>query len=316
MVDINWNAAYGFWLVARHGSFANAARALPSGSVQALHKRVRRLEAKETLDLHLLRSRGVKGVRLTEAGKRLYEYLDLVFRDFDKLTSELRGEASGSLGVAATSFVANNYLEKIIAAFSPQHPNISVHLHVCDTPEVMAFVENGRTDLGICSPLSPVPGAVVVPVVPMLFQLLVPADRKRRRRVTTWREVVQFPLILPEKTSVLYQAFDELMRKEGLDTAIQIKAELTTPELSLEAVRAGLGVAIVAIGPRFPRNPAGVIRLNPPPGLPRLHLSVLYKKSSYIPKYMNEFVQTVASVMSGMTKTLELCTPPGPLSGG
>lgn len=301
MVDINWNAAYGFWLVAKHGSFADAARALPRGSVQALHKRVRGLEAKSNLSLGLLRSRGVKGVRLTDAGKRLYEYLDLVFRDFDRLTSDLREETSGKLEIAATSFVANNYLQKLITTFCTQYSDVSIHLNVCETPEVMALVGNGRADVGICSPLSAVPGTVAVMACPMLFQLLVPADRNYPQHFTSWREVVQFPLILPERTSALRQGFEALMRKEGLATVIQIKAELTTPELSLEATRAGLGLALVAIGPRFPHRPARIICLNPPPGLPRLNLAVLYEKDAYIPKYMNAFIQTVVSVMSPMT---------------
>ena len=55
---------YGFWLVAEHHSFAHAARALPFGSTQALHKRVRTLENRENLNMRLLRSRGVKGVSI------------------------------------------------------------------------------------------------------------------------------------------------------------------------------------------------------------------------------------------------------------
>lgn len=298
MADINWNAVYGFWLVGKHGSFASAARALPRGSVQALHKRVRELEAKDNLGLGLLRSRGMKGVRLTEAGKRLYEHLDLVFRDFDRLTADLRGETSGKLEVAVTSFVANAYMGKLIVAFSAQCPDVSLHLSVCESPEVTAFVENGRVDVGICSTLSAPPGTVALVACPMLFQLLVPADRNYPRRFTSWREVVQFPLILPEKTSALRQAFDALVAKEGLTSMIQIKADLTTPELSLEAARAGLGLAIVAIGPQFPRNPAGIMRLKPPPGLPLLNLSILYGENDYIPKYVNTFIQTAISVMS------------------
>jgi DNA-binding transcriptional LysR family regulator len=103
MPDINWNAVYGFWLVAEHGSFAAAARSLPRGSVQALQKRVRGLEKKHNLNLRLLRSRGAKGVELTEAGRRLYELLNPVFESFDALAGELRDEASGPLTVAMST---------------------------------------------------------------------------------------------------------------------------------------------------------------------------------------------------------------------
>src|SRR5579872_5078812 len=104
MHNINWNAVYGFCLVSEHHSFAHAARALPFGSIQALHKRVRTLESKENLNLKLLRSRGVKGIELTEAGQRVFQLVAPVFRDFERLTAELRGEDSGSLHIAATAF--------------------------------------------------------------------------------------------------------------------------------------------------------------------------------------------------------------------
>ena len=301
MPDINWNAAYGFWLVAKHGSFAEAARALPRGSIQALHKRVRGLETKNNLDLHLLKSRGVKGVQLTEAGQRLYECLNQVFRDFDNLASDLRAEASGTLHVAATAFVAENYVSGIIAAFSPRFPDVSIHLRVCAPPEVMFQVENGRADIGICAPFGPLPAVTAARACPMRLELLVPSGSSKAP-FASWEQIVKFPLILPEKTSVVRQAFDELMRKRGLESRVRVKAELTTPDLSLEAVRAGLGVAVVAAGPRFPAHPAGILRLNLPPGLPRLHLSVVTGKNHYTPSYMAAFLTAAVSTMSKRAK--------------
>jgi DNA-binding transcriptional LysR family regulator len=80
MVDINWNAVYGFWLVSKYGSFAEAARALPRGTVQGLNKRVRQLESEQNLNLKPFRSRGIKGVELTESGRRLVALVDPVYR--------------------------------------------------------------------------------------------------------------------------------------------------------------------------------------------------------------------------------------------
>ena len=108
--DVNWNAVYSFWLVAQCGSFAEASRRLPSGTIQGLHKRVRQLEGESGLRLRLLKSRGVKGVELTEAGRQLQQLVNPVFCSFDQLTAELRGELTGTLRVATTALGAFNYI--------------------------------------------------------------------------------------------------------------------------------------------------------------------------------------------------------------
>src|SRR5579872_2085562 len=149
MTEINWNALYGFWLVAESHSFAAASRALRQDSSQALHKRVRKLE--EDFKLRLLRSRGAKGVELTEGGRRIFELVSPIFRDIDRLAAELRGEDSGPLHLAASDFTAHDFVPDILAVFCPMFPRVSVHLHMREPQEVVALAESGRIDFGMCA---------------------------------------------------------------------------------------------------------------------------------------------------------------------
>jgi DNA-binding transcriptional LysR family regulator len=300
--DINWNAIYGFWLVSETHSFAAASRSLPRGSVQALHKRVRTLE--DTLKLRLLRSRGTKGVELTEAGRRIFKLIDPMFRQFDRLTDELRAEDSGPLHVAATGFCCHNFLPDVLSAFCPQVPNVSVHVHMREASEVVALVQSGRVDFGVCSPPANLGKCEIRVEVPLPSAILVPKKHELARGVRSWKDVVRHPLILPERESLLRTHFDDLMVEENLFSFIHVKAEFTAPGLSLQAVRDGLGVALVDLGPRLLANLEGVLPLAPPPGLPRMRLAVLCQRNRYLPRYMRSFLETVSRVMRSLPKGL------------
>jgi len=293
--DINWNAVYGFWLVGEHHSFAAAARVLPRGSVQALHKRVRTLE--ESLEFRLLRSRGIKGVELTEAGRRVFELIAPVFRDFDRLAAELRGEDSGPLHVAATEFASHNFLPEILSAFSPLFPNVSIHVHMRTTADVIGMVESGRVDFGICSPPASLAKCVVKVEMPLPSAILVPRRHRFHGGIRSWKDLLEEPLILPERDSLLRTAFDQVMEREKLVRDLHVKAELTAPGLAVQAVRAGLGVALVSVGPRLLGSLQGVLLLDPPAGLPGMRLAVVCQSSRYLPRYMQRFLDAATRVM-------------------
>jgi len=293
--DLNWNAVHGFWLVAEHRSFAAAARVLPRGSVQALHKRVRTLE--EHLNFRLLRSRGIKGVELTEAGHRVFELVSPVFRDFDRLTAELRGEDAGPLHVAATEFACHNFLPEILARFGPLFPRVSIHVHMRTTADVLAMVESGRTDFGICSPPASLGNCVAKVEAPLPSAVLIPRRHRLRGGIRSWADLVEEPLILPERDSLLRTAFDQLMERKKLSRGLRLKAELSAPGLCAEAVRAGLGIALVSVGPRLRGDLHGLSLLDPPSGLREMCLAVVCQTNRYLPKYMQHFLETAAQVM-------------------
>lgn len=296
MKDINWNAAYGFWLVAECGSFADAARVLPRGSVQALHKRVRTLESEGHLNLSLLQSRATKGVELTEAGRRLFDLTSPVFRAFEGLSSELRCEDTGPLRLATTVFGSNSYVADIVSQFSPRFPRVSLHLSLREPLDVIDLVESGEVDFGICSPTSALVDCEAKVSIPLRSAVVLPRGHQLSKGIPSWRDLVKEPLILPERGSMLRKIFDDLMERENLSSLVRLKAEMTTPELSVEAVRAGLGVALVAMGPGVLPKLRGMLRMNLPPGLPNMSLSVLCRKKRFLPKYMRHFLAVASGV--------------------
>jgi len=297
MPDVNWNAIYGFWLVAKYGSFAEAARALPRGTVQALNKRVRQLESAQNLDLRLFRSRGVKGVELTEAGLRLHALLDPVFTSFDVLAGELRGEDSGSLALATNGFAAYNYVPEILTSFHKAFPMILTSLRVRNSTEVISLVDKGLVDFGIgAMPIGPTSLASAARM-PSRVRLVALRGHRLVHGSITWTEVVRERLVLHERTSMLRQAFEDLLRRKNLTPKLQIAAEVDSSELAFEMVRAGFGVALVPIGHRDGARLKGLATIRPPQGLPDLDGAILYRADRYLPKYMTWFLETATNII-------------------
>jgi DNA-binding transcriptional LysR family regulator len=302
MPDVNWNAIYGFWMVAKYGSFAEAARALPRGTVQALNKRVRQLETAQNLDLRLFRSRGVKGVELTEAGRRLHALFDPVFGSFDVIAAELRGEDSGPLALAATSYAAYNYVPEILTNFHKAFPMILTTLRVRNSTEVLSLVNKGLVDFGICAmPIGPTSLAAAART-PSRIGLVAPRNHRLVHGSITWAEVVRERLVLHERTSMLRQAFEDLMQRKNLTSKLQIAAEVDSSELAFEMVRAGFGVALVPIGHRDRARLKGLATIRPPQGLPNLDGAIFYRPDRYLPKYMAWFLETATNVIQNSAR--------------
>ena len=299
MRQINWNAIYGFWLVAEHGSFAAAAKQLPYGSVQALHKRVRQLESDENLNLKLFRSRGVKGVQLTEAGRRLHELVDPLFKPFELFAAELRGEDAGRLVVALSSYAEYHYIPGVLNTFHQRFPKVTVKLQACEPLEAINSIERSLADVGFCSPWHTPHLVTVRARAPIPLEILAPRSARLGSEPLTWPQILDAPFVLLDRSSVIRQVFDDFLRRKNLLAKLRVAAEVNKFELAVDAVAAGFGVAIVPVGPRPIRGLRGVRRLKPPPGLAEVDIAVLCREDLYMPRYMKAFVEIAANAIGG-----------------
>ncbi len=297
MLDVNWNALYGFWVVAEHRSFSAAARALPRGTVQALYKRVRQLEEPQNLNLKLFRSRGVKGVELTEAGSRLYRLLDPPFRSVARLISELQDEDRGPLVVAMTGYCAYNYGPRIIPGFQKRFPNVSLTIRVLPAANIIALLEKGHADIGLCSPPTIAKHLTTGVSAHLPIEIIATRGHALASGPITWKDVVREPLVIPARNSRFRLEFERLMYRKNLSSQLRVVTEVNEGELAVAAVRSGVGVAIIGVGPRLIPHLSGLARIAPPPGLPKQEVAILHRSDRYLPAYMRAFQQTVAAVI-------------------
>lgn len=292
--DVNWNAVYSFWLVAQCGSFAEASRRLTSGTIQGLHKRVRQLEGVSGLNLRLLRSRGVKGVELTEAGRQVQQLVNPVFSSFDHLTAELRGEKTGTLRVATTALGAYNYIPRILADFRAAFPTVSVSVRIRSEAEVIALAESGLVDFAIAAAPAHSERLTVTAKTRISFHLVASRDHRWPAGSLSWGQVLEQPLIVPERVSGIRLSLEDLLTRRKLISKLVVSAEVTSAELAVELVRSGFGVALIPYAPRLAESLVDLCVVDVPPGLTEKNIAVMHNEELYLPAFMKRFREIAA----------------------
>ncbi|ABF42125.1 transcriptional regulator, LysR family [Candidatus Koribacter versatilis Ellin345] len=135
MDSLNYNHLHYFWTVARLGSISRAATELDV-SQPTISEQLRKLE--ETLGTELFLRVG-RGLRLTEAGERTFQYAERIFALGQEMRAALKGESPAKavrLAIGITHAVPEIVAHQIIAtALKSKH---QLHL-ICvrDHPEML-----------------------------------------------------------------------------------------------------------------------------------------------------------------------------------
>ncbi len=122
-----------FNLVARHGSFGQAARA--TGRPKAtLSRRVAELES--SLGLRLL-ERGAKGLKLTEEGRALHERTGALLAEVDETAAAIAaggGKPQGRLRISAPLLFSQAAMGRLASGFAMQYPDVRLEVTTEDRP--------------------------------------------------------------------------------------------------------------------------------------------------------------------------------------
>ncbi|MCU0828072.1 MAG: LysR substrate-binding domain-containing protein [Tabrizicola sp.] len=219
-----------FDATARHGSFAEAGRAL-NVTHAAVTQAVRGLEAE--LGVTLVQRAG-RTVALTEAGKRLAQSLGEGFGAIAAGVADLRQtEARRVLRVATTTFIAETHVLPRLADFWAKHPGIEVAM----TPSP-ASVDLGREGFDLA--------------IRVLEEGWVePEGLEIRRLIRTPLLATCAPQLAdldPMEIPWLDgpgTAWDrEQLRKAGIDPDALRKVQFGSPHLEMSAARQGLGAML------------------------------------------------------------------------
>jgi DNA-binding transcriptional LysR family regulator len=231
-----------FEAVSRHGNFTRAAEELymaqPTVSVQ-----IRKLT--ETIGLPLFEHVG-KRVFPTEAGRKLYcacQAIVKAFSDVEEAFSAIRGLESGSLRITVSS--AGKYLApRLLAEFVKSCPGVAVSVHVERRQTVLQRLGDNLDDLYILGNAPEGDDVIVQRLVPNpLLVFACPNHPLAGERSVPFARLAREPLLMRERGSGTRIATERLFAGHGVEPSIRM--ELGSSEAIMEAVQAGLGIAIL-----------------------------------------------------------------------
>jgi DNA-binding transcriptional LysR family regulator len=218
-----------FCTAADSGSLGRAALRL-GVSQPALSKRLASLEAAAGTQLL---ERSSKGVKLTPAGRRLYEEARTLLAQAAKLETVLVGlrRSGGPVRLAASHSATEAIVAQLLGELGGEQP-LRVELATANSQVVRDLVAEGRADLGVAASRTrhtPYPGVreellledEIVCAVPLVHPWA-------RRKSITINEFLRTPMVVRDPSSNARWTVESVLRERGL-TAAQPLVEAGTP---------------------------------------------------------------------------------------
>jgi DNA-binding transcriptional LysR family regulator len=232
-----------FATTARLGSFTLAAEELhmaqPTASVQ-----MKKLT--ETMGVPLFEQVG-KRLYLTEAGRRLDEACQEIFRAFAALDESLAGMRaldSGRLRLAVST-TGMGFAPRLLGAFVALHPGIETSVQAHNRQMLVHRLAHNEDDLYLFADAPEMAAVVAQELVPNPLVVLARDDHPlAREKSIPFQRLAEEPFLIREEGSGSRRIAMRLFAEHGL--APRIRMELGTNEAIKEAILAGLGVTITS----------------------------------------------------------------------
>ena len=227
--------------VAEAGSFRAAARQLDI-SQPALSRTLRLAE--QALGARLF-DRDTRRVTITPAGQELLHIARRVLGDFDSALSELghfMQGYSGQVSVAALPSMNVALLPSAIAEFRQQHPHVEFRLQELAADALLAAVEEGRADFGLCAKPAPDQRLRYQPLQDDPMMLVCREDDPLAARANApWSILAERPCLSVQSGSSIRQIVDGVFVRKRL--AVRAAIEAPSVAACCALVKEGLGIA-------------------------------------------------------------------------
>ena len=256
-----------YCLVVETKSFSRAAQAKHM-TQSAMSRLVKSLE--DELGITLLHRKG-RTVVPTPEGRLFYEHARKILEDYTKLEQDISAAtrlAKGALRLGASRTPAVHLLPQVIYDFSKAHPAIRIDLSVCKTSDVLKDLRDGKIDVGIVE--GDVVDSVFFADVIAGDEIVIIAPENHpvtKKKTVTVQDLAAEPFILPDQGSGTRELIDAYFREAGIDAKrIKVRMTIGSPELIVQMVRAGLGLAFASKWSVFAGIKEGTVKIVKMPG--------------------------------------------------
>lgn len=234
-----------FYEVARCGSIRQAAQRLHV-SPSAISRMITKAEHQFQAELF---ERRTKGMHLTQAGRILAEQMGGVMaqlRDARTRIDELKGLRRGEVHLHCIEGIVQDLLPGQLAAFHRRHPEVTFRVHIGGSDAIVEALLADQADVGIAFNLRPRAGIEVLFTFSQpLHALVAPGHPLGERRRVPLREIVRYPIAMPDTSFGVRNILDLALRASRLEAPMLV----TTNSISLTKAMARTGVALTLSPP-------------------------------------------------------------------
>lgn len=236
-----------FRTITQAKSFTKAAKIL-NFTQPAISSQVKQLE--ENFNISLF-ERGNTGVRLTEAGKKFYEYGEKILAVYAELETEIAkisGENKEYIYVGASYTAGNYFLPTSIITFKELNPSVHIRLDIGHSKDIIENIKDRTVDIGVIEGnLTNDSNLEKIKIESNELVLIVPPRNEWIERNTlTIADLLSEPFVAREEESTIRHFVDTYLKTIGLSfDNFNIVTEVTNWEAIKEAVMRNKGVSLV-----------------------------------------------------------------------
>jgi DNA-binding transcriptional LysR family regulator len=282
-----------FARVAEAGSLSHAAEQLRM-TQSGVSQHVKALE--DGLGTALF-ERGRRGVRLTDAGRRLFDYSEAIFRlvaEAELAVTDVAGLREGRLAIGATPGVSAYLLPDWVQLFGQRYPNLTVTTQTAITPVIIHELRAGQLDLAAIEGELDDSAVLHLRVQALQeFDQYVVVGRKHPwwgRADLALAELSGQPLVTRQARSQTRLWLDQALREHGITP--RVVAELANLESIKRVVMLGASLTILPLYTVRAEQELGLLEAIPLVGRPlRRTLRLLWRAGRPLGPVARTFVQ-------------------------
>jgi DNA-binding transcriptional LysR family regulator len=236
-----------FCLVVETKSFSKAAEAKLM-TQSAMSHLIKNLE--DELGVKLLSRQG-KTVLPTPAGRVFYSSAKQILEQYKKMDdaiSALTQKVKGPLPIGASITIATYLLPQVFYPFFRKYPEVQIDLSVSNTERIIHDLREGTIDIGIVEGNIKNSSVFVEEIAEDEIVLIASDDNRltHKDRLSP-RDLLSQPFIMPEGGSGIREFIDDYFHAAKVDTKdIKIAMTIGNPELAVQLVQSGIGIAFVS----------------------------------------------------------------------
>ncbi len=236
-----------FRTIAQAKSFTKAAKIL-NFTQPAISSQIKSLE--QNLNVSLF-ERGNSGVKLTEAGKKFYEYGEKIlalYAEMEADIAKISGRNMEFINVGASYTAGNYFLPASIITFKELNPNVHIRLDIGHSQDIIENIRDRSIDIGVVEGnLANDPDLRKFKIESNELVLIVPPRGNWLEKTSlTISDLLSEPFIAREEESSIRHFVDSYLQTLNLSfDDFNIVTEITNWEAIKEAVIRNKGVSLV-----------------------------------------------------------------------
>ena len=280
--DINLNLYRVFYICAKSKTFSEASQKLYI-SQPAVSKEIKELE--KLLNVKLFH-RDSKGLKLTEEGIKLLDYVDKSYNYLiagQRIITESKDIDSGVIKIGSPSHIASFYLVRFVEKYRNSHPNVCFQIISASTSELLKKLSNHELDFIIdSSPVDIMPNMKIIELNSYDTCFITTTDNLENN-------FKKHNFIMPLEKSSMRKNLKYILDKK--DIHLNIVLEVETTDLIISSVNNKIGTGYViknAVEKELNENKFKELKVDF--DLPKIQLNLIYIEDylTNLPKYFIE----------------------------